>query len=491
METTETLRTRSTAALWLWTVVMLAPGCGRSAGRAEPGAHASLGASPGAIDSAGGSALAGADAASALDLARTNDARLATGRSHEHASRELMALVDQIANRVASVRHLAILRPIQRGVLDRDEIVARLRTRVRHEYPPGEIELEAQVYRLLGMIPEAMNYEATVFDLLEEQVAGFYDPDARQLFIASWLGAELQTPTLAHEIDHALQDQHFDIARFTHHVRGMGDAQTAAMAVIEGDATAAMLEFMLSSSGRSIQQHDPNLEGDSMFSDTSTAASSQRLRRAPHALREMLMFPYRAGLELCLRAYRARGNWTDVDALLRTPPPSTEQVLHADKLRTHEPPIAVPASVPASLSPNFVVAYDDVLGELGLRLALEPNFPRPISSEAAAGWGGDRVVLLEPRGAAPAAALAQSVLVWTIEFDPGPRAAPDREAIEFERAGAQTLASRHARGIARSVPRFTRVIETSPGRVAAIARAGRRVWIIENAPLEAVERWVF
>jgi GntR family transcriptional repressor for pyruvate dehydrogenase complex len=50
---------------------------------------------------------------------------------------------------------------------------------------------------------------------LTEQVQGFYDPEERMLFIASWLPISAQESVMMHEITHALQDQHFDLqARF-------------------------------------------------------------------------------------------------------------------------------------------------------------------------------------------------------------------------------------------------------------------------------------
>src|SRR5262249_36730593 len=97
----------------------------------------------------------------------------------------LLTLADQAAAQVSRTRGLAILRPIAKGVMDRPQILARLHQRVREEYAPGEVALEAEILRRLGLIPDVFDYEAAVFSLLEEQVAGFYDPSEQRLFIAS------------------------------------------------------------------------------------------------------------------------------------------------------------------------------------------------------------------------------------------------------------------------------------------------------------------
>ena len=59
----------------------------------------------------------------------------------------------------------------------------------------------------------------------------------------------MQRPALAHEIEHALQDQHFDLKRFATPIKDDGDRQLGHSALVEGDATAVMLEFQAQSMG--------------------------------------------------------------------------------------------------------------------------------------------------------------------------------------------------------------------------------------------------
>ena len=369
----------------------------------------------------------------------------------------LVGLAGETAAAMADIRGLRLLREVRRGVMDRDAIVARLRQKTAREYPPGEIVLEGELYKRLGLLPEAMDYERTMFDLLEEQVAGFYDPDEQTLYIAGWLPTAAQPGTMAHELTHALQDQHFHIGRYTHHVRGNGDAQTAAMAVIEGDATAAMMDFSLRPLGRRVQDL-PDVTA--MVAAQIESSDQVRMRSAPRALRETLLFPYLAGLAMCSRALREGDGYSQVDALLARPPASTEQVLHADKLSAREAPVAVPVRVPPALAGGFEVAYHDVLGELGARLFFYGSMPDERAHAAAQGWGGDHAVLLVPRGAMTPAgdagvtlaadALPRDVLLWTVALDPV--------------AGAQA---------ARDV---------GEGRVSLVARSGRRVLVAERVP---------
>lgn len=400
----------------------------------------------------------------------------------------LSRLADDLTTRMGALRGLAPRGPIARGVMSRDAIVARMRERTRQEYPPGEVELEGELLKRAGLIPESMDYEQTMYALLEEQVLGFYDPDARRLYIADWVPDAMQSVTMAHEITHALQDQHFDIGRYIHHRQGGGDRQTAAMAVIEGDATAAMMDHSLAPLGRRVQDL-PDVEG--LIANQLQSGDQVRLNAAPRAMRDTLLFPYLAGFALCARQLREGGGYRAIDALLANPPDSTEQVIHPEKLASREPPEEVSLTVPSPLARDFAVGYADVLGELGLRLFLQTVLGDDAARAGAAGWGGDRAMLLVPRAStAPRdggvsvsrEGLAQDALVWVIAMDPAPHAPTDAEATELARGAAAVLARRY---VAASPARVTGALAAravSPGRVSLVAQRGRRVLIADRLP---------
>jgi len=54
-----------------------------------------------------------------------------------------------------------------------------------------------------------------------------------------------QRMVMAHELTHALQDQHFDIEPWVKAARPNDDAEMAREAVLEGSAMAGMLEYEL------------------------------------------------------------------------------------------------------------------------------------------------------------------------------------------------------------------------------------------------------
>jgi len=343
----------------------------------------------------------------------------------------LLGVADEITRQVAALRGLAPKTPFERGVLSRTEIVHKLRERMAKEFTKEEVRVEAAMLKRLGLLPESIDYEQTLLDMLAEQVAGFYDPYARTLYIADWLPIEMQRPALAHEIEHALQDQYFDLKKFSAPLKEDGDRQLARSAVVEGDGTGVMLEYSQRASGGGSSMPEQIAQLGRQMMQLSMNATPA-FQKAPAALRETLVFPYAAGLEFVLtrRQGKAGGSgaasWKRVDDLFRDPPDSTEQILHPGKYEPRERPVRITAAPLASLAPRTEVRRD-VMGELVWRLWFDSQLPEAQAIEAAAGWGGDRVVAYETSGdTLPALAILSA---WDTDID----------ANEAESAGKKTL----------------------------------------------------
>ncbi len=301
----------------------------------------------------------------------------------------MLAAADDITRQVSALRGLTLARPFQKGVLSREAIGQKLRDRIAKEYTPAEIGVESRVLKRLGLLPPDADYEQMLLDLLMEQVAGFYDPFARELYIADWVGMDLQRPALAHEIEHALQDQHFDLKRFASPLKEDGDRQLARSALVEGDGMAVMLDFLAQTMGIDTSKLPGAYDAMSEQVTSGVLAASPVFNRVPRFLRETLLFPYVAGMKLVF-ALRKGHPWSRVDEAFKSPPESTEQVLHPEKYFAHEHPIAVTAA-PIGALPGRELRRD-VLGELEWRLLFATRLSDGPAERAAQGWGGDRMV---------------------------------------------------------------------------------------------------
>jgi hypothetical protein len=259
----------------------------------------------------------------------------------------------------------------------------------------------------------------------------------------------------SHEYTHALTDQAFDLRKVAGTATDQSDRTYARSALIEGDATLAMTLWARN-----------NLSAQELLQAAGAAdpASQAVLDSMPAILKDPLTFPYSSGLNLALGAYTAGGGYAGVDALYRNPPDSTEQVLHPDKLASREAPVQVafPADLATRLGSGWKVSLQDTFGELLLGIILkDAGAANP--DAAAAGWGGDRVALLEgPNG--------QTAVVLDTAWD------TEADATEFATAAGSLQAKLAAAGDAASVlhpdPKRVVVISaTSPdtmGRVANV-----------------------
>jgi hypothetical protein len=387
-------------------------------------------------------------------------------------SASIVATTVTILKETSEIRELAILRPVMSGAQSRTEIERMIVRNLDEQTTPAEMHATEVALKKLGLAPPEFQYRSFVVKLLTEQVAGYYDPKVQQFYLADWIELEGQKPVMAHELTHALQDQHFNLRRFEKWPKGDSDAELAAHALIEGDATLAMTLYMAKNPLVALA-FVRSLGGSNMASD--------QFKQAPRAIRESLVFPYEQGSEWATRVYK-QGGWASVSQAYSKLPLSSEQILHPDKYFAYEAPvkIALP-DVRALLGAGWKRIDYDVNGEWSLYLILDQFLNSSTESlRAAAGWAGDRYALYE--GSRSGDVFITQLTAWDTQNDAREffdayakrtwRRYPNAKATEItaqENAGAQKRASeRHE-------------WQTTEGRV-VVELQGSRVLIIEGIP---------
>jgi hypothetical protein len=321
--------------------------------------------------------------------------------------------IARMLRRVSSARQIEATKTVPGVLLARDALIARVREHVSREVPHEAIRQEGLVLQLLGFVPTRFDYEAETYSLLESELAGFYEPADGTMYMASDLDADNAQATLAHELDHALQDQRWDLAKRSTYQPGQGDKSSAFSALAEGDATSAMADVLLSKNnpGATALDLPEELFNEQIIGSMSAGPTA----KVPHVMKTSLVAPYVDGT-LFVHALRRKGGWHAVNDAWDNPPVTTEQILHVDKWEAHEPALPVADPPMKALGEGWEVADSDVYGELGLRLALEEWMGGVDAGVNAAGWGGDRGVLLR-KG-------QQFAFAWRMRFDEahGPKA---------------------------------------------------------------------
>jgi hypothetical protein len=389
----------------------------------------------------------------------------------------LLRRTDAIAREVARIRGLPLKRRIPNDVVDRAELRARLIKMAADEKAVAETAAEALALERWGMIPPGTDYEAMILDLLTEQIAGYYDTATKKLTISKSAGddpmwAEM---VLAHELEHGLQDQTFDLERFEDLPASEGDAAAARRALVEGDGIAVMIEVIVARSRAKVDWANPEL-AVAIDKSMSVPGDGDQLDKVPLAVREAMLFPYRAGIGF-VAALRRRQPWSAVDAAFARPPRSTEQILHPERYFADDRPTPIEIRVPAAL-PGFAVAHSTVWGELGFGLWLRGlAIDQYGAEEAAAGWGGDRVVVLaRPGDRRPARAVGIARFEWDSEID----------AIEAAEQAVSALADAVAGATIDASSTRVRWLGVD-GTVSWVERKGPSLVIVRGAPAWSAE----
>ena len=333
-------------------------------------------------------------------------------------------LLDSLEGRASLIRSLFPARPIERdfidSFIDREELGERMQS--GFDETADEIETRQALYRTLGIIERDQSLLDILVSLYTENVLGFYDTDEERLYIvgeADDLGPRDQL-AYVHEYVHGLQQQHFDIGGALDSLEGDGDRRRAFRALVEGDASVAEVLYMLN-----YMDEDEQARARAAPS----AAADHAYRQAPYVVRRTFAFPYVEGFRFIVGLYTEVEGWDLVDGAYAAPPQSTEQIIHPEKYRSGEEPLAVDLPDLASvLQEGWTEIATDTFGEFLIQAYMEMHLPDESAALAAAGWGGDRFALYED-------AEGETLLYSLVRWDSDEDAAEFFEAfLDFSRA---------------------------------------------------------
>jgi hypothetical protein len=256
---------------------------------------------------------------------------------------------------------------------------------------PAERYAGARSAEAFGLLPKAFDLDSFMIDLLTEQIAGLYDPKAHEFYVADWIPIADQRMVMAHELTHALEDQHFEIEDWVKAARPNDDSELAREAVLEGSAMAAMVEYLLQGSGRSLQDL-PDIDPAMLIGDMT---ETPLLKKAPPFLKDALIFPYLDGLTFSAAILKPTG-WEGLPAVFTKPPVSTQQILHPELYRSSKVPnpVTIP-SIDKALGPEWTKLEDNIMGEFGWKEVFRQFLDDSRAKSLSAAWDGDRYMVYE------------------------------------------------------------------------------------------------
>jgi hypothetical protein len=295
-------------------------------------------------------------------------------------------------------------------IITRAELADELAEELDATWSEEQLAADNLTLRALGLLSADQDVRALTEQLYAGQVLGFYDFEEKRMVVVSDAGLTAEAKvTYAHEYTHALQDAAFDTAAAHDALSEEDDAALARLALEEGDATFAMFQWAIG-----------NLADEELVGIGSTPVPD--MRGIPAWMVAQLEFPYLAGATFVTQLW-ASGGWDAVNAAYDEPPTSSEQVLHPEKYLAGEEPLEVAGvDLAGGLGAGWAELESTTVGEAMVGIWLEYlGVSEQASSDAALGWGGDRLVVASgPQDA--------WTLAWSLAWDAAPQAEEFAEA---------------------------------------------------------------
>jgi hypothetical protein len=341
------------------------------------------------------------------------------------APTDAQAAADKIAAEVEQLRGLKFKQPVRAETQSMESFGEFISGELDREVPESLRAHYGLIVRALGLYrgPLIEDFSAMMTTVMTSQVGAYYDPRKKSFFVLMGNMPEIMQGVLySHELYHALQDQYFELERYTARDSGAkawlrnSDADLARRALIEGEATYMMSMWMV----QKMSGKPPTRKVMDMVAAQTVNVGLDELRAAlkkpgveealgpdlknsveaaneiPAFIMETMMGVYFKGMGF-VHVVHEKG-WPAVEtAYTGYAPQSTEQILHPEKWLAQEDPAVFewPKLDKVRALRGWQLMDDDVLGEFQMRIIFREQGLTQEAVSAAAGWGGDRYAVFK------------------------------------------------------------------------------------------------
>lgn len=294
---------------------------------------------------------------------------------------------------IAEIMGFGPRRPVAMKTISKSQFRKLYRDQLRKEQSPREMHNEMLFLRLFGLVPEGFDYEKTVLDLMSEQAWALYDFKRRQLYLADWAPEDVLEFAMVHELVHAVDDQNFNLLKFVKAAR-RGEEQLARLAVLEGQASWVMTEWVL-------QQSERSLVGNRLLAITTASATKFEAQQfpvyesTPLYFREILIFPYTEGL-IFQHDMIERFGKDGFKRVFARPPETTQQILQPALYIAGANP--APPKLPRIKTPKgYKPVFEGTFGQLDHQILIEQHLGEGDRQELLDKWNGSQFRVYENR----------------------------------------------------------------------------------------------
>ncbi len=278
--------------------------------------------------------------------------------------------VDKLRPLVSKIRDLPWKRPVEAAVMTRKELRAFMISELAKEATPEDWDRDTRILRRIGLLKPTEDLQQMVLAMYESAIAGFYNPETGKMVVIEGLDVEGQKPTIAHELIHALEDQHFDFEKIEKPYRESDpDRVFAIRCMMEGSAEYGRRRF------QDLQPDVARHYYASMAKQTGGAAQQDMLRTTPAYILLTTQLHYQIGPNFVSHLFKKYGYRAGMQRLLDDPPTTQEQVLHPHKWlgaeRDYPRKVTWGGDLAAALGKPWKTLDEHSVGELDLALFLD------------------------------------------------------------------------------------------------------------------------
>jgi hypothetical protein len=316
-------------------------------------------------------------------------------QANHASSPEFITAADQVLSQMSAILSLPIKEPLKKSLRSKQEVRDYLIREDKEDKTDAERYADEKTLEAFGLIPKNFPLDSFMLDVLTDQVAGLYDPKAKEFYIADWIPVDEQRTVMSHELTHALEDQSFRIEEWIKAARPNDDAELARDSVSEGSAMAAMVDYQMLDQKIGVREL-PDVTLLIRAGAVSEMDKDPNLAKAPIYIRDELLFPYLAGTGFTQQFLKAHTGWKDLHLVFENPPVSTQQILHPDLYLNETKPDAVTLPSWKGLVPgDWKLLEENTMGEFGLEEILKQFKKENRDETLSAAWKGDRYAVFE------------------------------------------------------------------------------------------------
>jgi hypothetical protein len=407
-------------------------------------------------------------------------------------TKELFRSLNQILSFASDDTKLPIQHEVKRRLITREQVEKYILDKFKEDKDAKRMQSEEIVLKKFGLLDRDFQLQPFLVSLLKEQIAGYYDNKTKTVNLLDWVSPDEQKPVIAHELTHALQDQHTDLDKWEPEAPdamsknvtednqrlAIDERDTARDAVLEGQAMAVYLDYTLKPAGKSLLTSPDVMRTPK--EDLDTSGSSPIMDRAPLLLQQSLLFPYRDGLGFEQRLLKDKGAQYAFAGVLDRPPSTSYEIMNPTAYeRSAAAPLLQMPDVHGLLDPDYQPYDIGVMGELDVRILTELFGGPEMAAMLTPQWRGGLYYAVQSRKAITPAQQSSTASVALLYLSAW---RSEGAAREFAKLYARELSKKYS-GVVRDPTAETssdeQVYNGSEGQV-LIVRQGKQIFVSES-----------